>query len=257
MKKLLWFSLFLIILLPIDIVHAQNFSLGVRGGVSIPNLTAGGSESNPLNTGYSSRLGPDLAITGEIQISRLFSIEAMIEYSSQGGKKNGFQALAVPEEYIPMFPAGQLPPYLYADYKSEAKLNYLLVPILGKFSWKLAPQSPVKIYLDAGPFAGYLLSAKQETSGSSIIYADPQKQRPITPMAQSFDKNTDIADQLNKFNFGVSGNVGFSYRFNRSNIFIEGGGNYGFLNIQKGEKNGKNHTGAGTVGIGYAYLLGK
>lgn len=257
MKKLPIFCLILIILLPIDRLQAQNFTLGVRGGISIPNLTAGGSESNPLNTGYNSRFGPDVAITGELQISRVFSVEAMIEYSSQGGKKNGFQALTVPEEYIPGFPAGQVPPYLYADYKSEAKLNYLLVPILGKFSWKPGPQSPLKIYFDAGPFVGYLLSAKQLTSGSSIIYADPQKQSPLTPTPQSFDDKTDIANQLNKFNFGVSGNVGVGYHFNRSIVFIEGGGNYGFLNIQKGEKNGKNHTGAGTIGVGYGYLLGK
>jgi hypothetical protein len=257
MKKLLWFFLFFIFILPIDLLQAQNFILGARGGISIPNLTAGGSKSNPLNTGYSSRFGPDVALTGELKFSQHFSLETMIEYSSQGGKKNGFQALTVPEEYIPAFPAGQVPPYLYADYKSEAKLKYLLVPILGKFSWKLGPQSPLKGYLDAGPFAGYLLSAKQVTRGSSIIYADPQKQNPLTPTAQSFDDKTDIANQLNKFNFGVSGNVGLGYHFNRSVVFIEGGGNYGFLNIQKGEKNGKNHTGAGTVGIGYGYLLDK
>ena len=257
MKNPFLFSLLVIILFPIDFLQAQNFTLGVRGGISIPNLTAGGSESNPLNEGYSSRIGPDAAIFGEYHVNSLFSIGAKVEYSSQGGKKNGFQALAVPVEYVPMFPAGQVPPYLYADYESEAKLNYLLVPVYGKVSWKLGPNSPLKVYLDAGPFAGYLLSAKQVTSGTSMIYADPQKQNALTPTPQSFDKNTDISDQLNKFNFGVSGNLGVAYYFNRSNVFIEGGGNYGFLNIQKGEKNGKNHTGAGTVGIGYAYLLGK
>ncbi len=118
-----------------------------------------------------------------------------------------------------------MPPYLYADYKSEAKLNYLLIPVYAKASWKLGPQSPLRIYLLAGPFAGFLLDAKQVTSGSSIIYADPQKQMPLTPTVQSFDSTINITNQLNTFNFGVSGNVGFSYHFNRSNVFIEGGGN--------------------------------
>ncbi len=257
MKKLLVFFLFFIFLLPIDLVQAQSYTLGLRGGISIPNLTAAGSKSNPLNEGYSSRKGPDAAIFGEYHVSPFFSIGAMVEYSSQGGKKNGFQALTVPDEYIPGFPAGQVPPYLYADYKSEAKLNYLLVPVYGKVSWKLGTQSPFKIYLDAGPFAGFLLDAKQVTIGSSIIYADPQKQMPLTPTPQSFDSTINITDQLNTFNFGVSGNLGFSYHFGRSQIFIEGGGNYGFLNIQKGDKNGKNHTGAGTVGLGYGYMFGK
>ena len=257
MKKIRFVILLSVLVSASELLQAQDFTLGVRGALSIPNLTAGGSAVNPLNRGYSSRLGPDLAIFGEFQISPVFSIRPMIEYSSQGGKKDGFQAMTVPEEFVPMFPPGQVPPYLYADYKSEAKLNYLMIPVLGKFAWNLSGQSHIKVYADVGPFAGFLLSAKQVTSGSSIIYADEQKQQPLTPSSQSFDKSTDIKDQLNTFNVGVSGNLGFSYHFDRSSIFIEGGGNYGFLNIQKGDKNGKNNTGAGTIGIGYSYLLGK
>lgn len=232
-------------------LYAQNFSLGVRGGMSIPNLTAGGSESNPLNTGYKSRLGGDAAIFAEFQLTPVFSIQPMIEYSSQGGKKEGMQAFPTPKEYAPMFPQGA-PPYLYANFKSEAKLDYLLVPVLAKFGWDVH-NSPLRIYVDAGPFAGFLLSAHQATSGSSIIYADQQGQQQLSPGPQSFDDNNDIKNQLNTFNFGVAGNLGIAYHFNQSSIFLEGGGNFGFLNIQKGTENGKNQAGAGTVGIGYAY----
>lgn len=249
MKRISSFFLLIAAILLAHVVNAQTFDLGVRSGLSIPNLTAGGSQSNPLNTGYKSRFGPDEAIFGEYHFSSLFSIEAMIEYSSQGGKKSGMQAFPNPQ--------GNIPPYLYANFKSEAKLNYLLVPVLAKFGWNLSVHSPVRIYVDAGPFAGFLLSAHQVTSGSSMIYADPQGTQPVSPSAQPFDANNDIKNQLNTFNFGVSGNVGFAYHYNRSNIFIEGGGNYGFLNIQKGTENGKNQTGAGTVGIGYSYALGK
>lgn len=257
MKRIFSFLQIFAISILFNSVEAQDITVGVRGGLSIPNLSAGGSNVNPLNSGYSSRLGPDLSIFAEYHISSLFSIEPMVEYSSQGGKKNGFQALTVPDEFAAMFPAGQVPPYLYANYKSEAKLNYLLVPILGKFSWKLGSQSPLKVYVDAGPFFGFLLSAKQVTEGSSIIYADAQMQMPLTSSAQSFDDVSDIKNQLNTFNFGVSGNVGINYQFKRNNVFIEGGGNYGLLNIQKGTANGKNQTGAGTIGIGYGYKIGK
>lgn len=247
MKKSIPCLFFLVIVLSVDVVHAQNFTLGLRGGISIPNLSAGGAEKNPLNTGYSSRLGPDLAIYGEYKISYLFSIEPMIEYSSQGGKKDGLQAFPNP--------MGSTPPYLYANFKSEAKLNYLLVPVLAKFGWNLSSHSPVRFYFDAGPFAGFLLSAHQVTSGSSMIYADPQGTIPASPSAQPFDANNNIKDQLNTFNFGVSGNLGFAYHFAKSNVFIEGGGNYGLLNIQKGTANGKNQTGAGTVAVGYGYTF--
>lgn len=240
-----------------NISDGQNLTLGARGGISIPNLSAKASENNPLNTGYKSRLGPDAGIFAEYHLTSLFSIEAMLEYSSQGGKKDGMQAFPTPPEIAGMFPQGTAPQYLYANYKSEAKMNYLLIPVLAKFGRNLTSNSPIRIYIDAGPFAGFLLSARQVTSGSSLIYADEKGQRPFPAPAQSFDANNDIKNQLNTFNFGVSGNIGIAYNFTRSNIFLEGGGNYGFLNIQKGTANGKNNTGAGTVDIGYAYTFGK
>jgi hypothetical protein len=53
--------------------------VGFRGGISIPNLTAGGNPI-PLNTGYSSRRGPDIGIFSEFIISPSFSLQPMIEY---------------------------------------------------------------------------------------------------------------------------------------------------------------------------------
>ncbi len=49
---------------------------------------------------------------------------------------------------------------------------------------------------------------------------------------------------------------GLTYHFSRSNIFIEGGGNHGFLKFKKGTVNGKNQTGTGTVVPGYGYTFG-
>lgn len=84
----------------------------------------------------------------------------MIEYSSQGGKKNGFQAMSVPANMLPLFPPGQAPLYLYADYKSEAKLNYLMVPLLAKVGWQLGrSQYGLRFYIDAGPVENQKLFA--------------------------------------------------------------------------------------------------
>jgi hypothetical protein len=43
---------------------AQQVTVGIKGGFSIPNLTAGNT-TNPLNTGYSSRFGADYGVYGE------------------------------------------------------------------------------------------------------------------------------------------------------------------------------------------------
>jgi hypothetical protein len=236
--------------------HAQNFSLGVRGGISIPNLTAGSGNQNPLNTGYSSRLGPDAGIFAEFKFSNLFSLQPMVEYSSQGGKKDGMQAFTTPDALTAMYPAGQAPQYLYANYNSEAKLNYLMIPILAKFGWDFK-NSPLRIYVDAGPFVGFLLSAHQVTSGESQFYTDPSGQQALPIGPQSFNNTQNIKDQLHTTNLGVEGNIGLNYRLGLSSIFIEGGGNYGFLNIQKGNANGKNNTGAALAALGYSYSFGK
>ncbi len=232
-------------------VKAQNTWIGVRGGISIPNLTAGGTQT-PINTGYSSRLGPDFGILVQFEITKLFSIQPMVEYSSQGGKKSGLQALTVPSDLVPMFPPNQTPAYLYANYKSEAKLNYLMIPILAKFGWNIS-QSPFRIYIDAGPFVSFLLTAKQITRGKSEFFTDAAGQMPLPIGVQLLDNTENIKDQIHKTNLGVEGNVGLSYQVNKNRIFIEGGGNYGFLNIQKGNENGKNNSGAATANLGYAY----
>ncbi|PSL46221.1 outer membrane protein with beta-barrel domain [Chitinophaga niastensis] len=253
------FKWFLPALFTIICIQAKaQVDVGVRGGLSIPNLTAGGKENNPLNTGYSSRLGPDFGAFVEYHVSHLFSIQGMIDYSSQGGKKSGLQAFPFPPAMAGQLPQGMpAPTYLYANFKSEAKLNYLMVPILAKFGWDLGHASPLRLYVDAGPFFGFLVSAKQVTSGSSLFYLDAEGKQPITQSPQSLDNTTDIKNQLNTFNFGVSGNVGLAYHFSRNQVFVEAGGNYGFLNIQKGSNNGKNNTGAATVSLGYAYRIRK
>lgn len=243
-------------------LSAQNFSLGVKGGLSIPNLTGGG-DATPLSEGYMSRTGPDFSIFGEYRISKLVSVSLGLEYSSQGGKKDKKDKNGNPQAFVDpqltqlLANYGMDVHYFYADYKSVAKMNYLLVPVLAKFSWKLSNSRPLKFYFAVGPFAGLLLNAHQETSGSSIIYRN--KDRATLPLpgfdvAQSFDAKIDIKDELRDFNFGINGFVGFSYGLSSTNsLFVEGGGNYGFISIQKDPDNGKNCTGAGVVSLGYAH----
>jgi hypothetical protein len=243
-KRLYYFIPVLLLCFFINSVQAQqNVFIGVKGGISIPNLTAGSGNQNPLSNGYSSRLGADFGVLAEFPINKWFSIQPEIDYSQQGGKHDGLQA----------FPNPQPPPtYLYANYNSTAKLNYLLVPVMGRFNFHLADK--LKLYVNAGVFAGFLLSAKTVASGSSTIYADPAGQEPIGGPEQ-FDSTQDIKSSVNTFNFGVIGAVGLSYAIGQGKIFVEGGGNYGFINIQKYATDGTNYTGAATIHVGYEYAL--
>ena len=250
-------GLFFILFVSTALAQNPKNYLGIKAGISIPNLSAKGSQQNPVNTGYTSRLGPDFAIFFETAITKTFSFSPGIEFSSQGGKKDGFQAFTTPDNYAAFFPPGQVPPYLYASYNSEAKMNYLMLNALAKFNWPYNLKSPFSIYIDIGPFGAYLVSAHQVTSGSSVIYADQERQQPLTPGPQSFDNKQDIKSDLHKGNFGMEGDFGMALSFKKGRVFLEGGANYGFLNIQKGTENGKNQTGAATIRAGYAYGFGK
>lgn len=235
-------------------LQAQNFSLGVKCGLNIPRLTAGKSD-NPINKDYESRFGPTFGVYGECHYSDFISFYLGMEYSSQGGQKDKYQAFYPTGDLIPVAQSLGVS-YLYADFMSVARLNYMLVPVLAKFNWSHFTSLPVKIYTSVGPFFGLLLNAKQVTSGSGIIYADENRTIQITPQPVSFDNTQDIKDELYKFNCGFYGIVGVGYDLSpKSSVFIEGGGNYGFTPLQKEDGNGRNYAGAGSVTLGFALNL--
>ena len=131
-------------------------------------------------------------------------------------------------------------------------------------------QSHWRIYAAIGPSAGLLLNAHQvQTGGIQNVYydkagaqpvqvlADPDDPTSIVSLQADFDTTVNIKPDIHKFNFGIEGNVGIAYKFKRSSVFLEGGGNYGLLNIQKNAADGKNHSGAATIMIGYSLSLGK
>lgn len=250
MKKYIFIIIFIS---AAGVINAQrNLEIAFKPGVSIPNLSSAGSD-NPVSSGYRSQGYQDAALHAECKISRYFSIQPQLEYSIQGGRKKGMQAFVIPDETAQQFPAGQAPTYLYADYKSETKMPYFILPILVKYH--LNPKSKWDVYIAAGPFASYLLGAKNRTSGSSIIYLDENKTQPLGPQPQSFDNEENIVNDLHRFNTGITGHMGLGRKIISGSIFLEVGGNYGFIVIQKNSANGRNRTGAAVISLGYQYEL--
>ena len=234
-----------------NLLAQKKIELGFKAGLSVPNLTAGNSD-NPINTGYSSRTGGAFAFHAEFHLSKRFSIQPELQYCAEGGKKNGNQAFSVPDEYAGFFPPDEVPQYLYADYKSTAKFNYLVLPVLAKYHF--LQKNNWDLYGAAGPFISFLVYAKNVTSGTSSVYLDPGHRQALTE-DRSFDHTEDIKNQLHKVNTGILGHIGVARHFGKHSIFIEGGGNYGFINIQKGTVNGKNKTGAAVIQLGYALVI--
>lgn len=255
---------FAILLFTIEVFAQKSpISIGVRGGISIPNLSS--RSDNPVSRGYSSKLGLDVAVYAEFPLTPTFSLEPALQYSEQGGKKNGRQAFPVPA-----FEEITGSPTIYADVKSKASLNYLMLPLLAKWGWDFgglppsndsSQQNHFRVYVQVGPFLGYMMSAHQKLSNTKtgIYLSDDDDAENILGEGVTLDfadfTNTNINtyDDLHSFNVGFIGGVGLAYHFGKNAIFVEGGGSYGLLNVQKDtENNGKNNTGAAYVGLGFS-----
>jgi hypothetical protein len=233
---------------------ASDFTLGAFAGFNIPQLTGGGG--NPLSENWTSRQGGAYGVTFTWNTGARFAWRADILYSSEGGQRNGMQALAA-ASINPQVPAGT---YFYANYNNESVLNYLEVPIMAKYFFSLSRSS--RLYVDFGPYVGFLLNAKQITGGSSIVYADAGGTQPVSinpqtgqPMQVPFDANTNITDQINKINYGLTGGIGFTQRAGFGFVILDVRGAYGLTTIQHNPENGDNHIGNLLVSLGYSIPL--
>jgi hypothetical protein len=275
----------------INSIDAQSVNLGIRGGLAIPNIVSG--NDNPLSAGYSSRFAGGGGIFTEAEINDIFSLRFGVEYSGQGGKRNGIQAMSanqlimdmatrmganITEETAAML--GQMATYMpstfYADVNNTAKFDYLMLPLSLQAS-KNPGSGPYRVYVNAGPFVSFLMSGEQASKGLSKLYAGADKTATLwttvpsdiqsliadgaPELAHILENGTEfgtsvITGEIRPVNFGIHGNIGLSYQFgNNSRLFIEAGGNYGLIRIQKNKANGNNRIGSANIMIGYSFKV--
>jgi hypothetical protein len=226
--------------------QAGTMIVGLHAGSSIPNLRDNGD--NDLSSGYSSRVAPFFGAFAEKSYSPAFSLRAELNYAAQGGKREGMQPLQDTSQF-PVPPGTTL----YANFKTVAKLDYLEIPILARYHFGGVPG----LFVNGGPYAGILLSAKTETSGSSQVFLDPQGQNPADPNTYPFDATTDNKSDLNTFNWGVQAGAGYTHAIGSGTASLEVRGGLGLMNIQKDSADGKNSTGVLVIAAGYGWNVGQ
>jgi hypothetical protein len=225
-----------------------KFTLGILGGLNIPQLSGG--NNNEMSRDYTSRLGEAFGLTASYSLGSNFYLRADALYSSEGGKRNGIQAIDA-SSFNPQAPAGT---YLYADFDNESILNYFEVPIMVKYSIAIGGSS--KFYIDFGPYVGFLLNAKEKTSGTSIIYEDRAETMPLPMLpAQSFNATVTTTSSINPVNFGLTGGIGFTQTVGFGDIFLDVRGAYGLTTVQKNTQDGSSHTGNLLIALGYSIPL--
>jgi Outer membrane protein beta-barrel domain len=255
MRTMIKFSLPFMIALFLSPINYSQVLIGLQGGLSIPSIGGG---TNELSEGYTSRRAPNFGIFMDIPLNRNFSIQTAINYNGQGGQRNGLQPIT--NTSLPPNPNGQ---YYYADFNNVSILNYLEIPVLLKYTWG---GDKLKFQGNFGPYFGFLLNAKEETSGTSLIYTDkngtplmvpvpPDYQQYVQAPPQSFDATTNIFDSIHNFNFGAAGGIGIIFPFGQvQQLNLDIRFTYGFTNIQVYPEDGKNHTGSLVISLGYSLL---
>jgi hypothetical protein len=253
MKKVLCGMLLVFIFVSGRVAGANDLWIGVRGGVSIPHLTEGGNE---ISRDYASIRAPNFALVGEYFFTERLSLLVELAYSGQGGERTGMQPITQLPEEVLQLPPGQ---YAYADFDNRCNLDYLEIPVMAKYQRELFDNW--YYYVEGGLYFGFLVSAVQDTSGRSVIYADSNRTAmpgaPSFPV--SFNARTDVREDINELNFGVTAGVGLAYMINKMNqVYLDIRGEYGLTSIQKDtETNGDSNTGAAILSLGYKGIFGR
>jgi len=261
-------------------------------------------KSTPVSDGYDGRLVPGWGIFTELKYNPTVSFRFGVEYSGLGGKKDGMQAMplmrlvtemgnsigmGITEQQLLALGvfANSMPPYYYANLETTAKFDYVTIPLLAQFGWDIGT-SPWRIYVNAGPFASFMLSGKQVFKGTSELFVDSGKGTlsdtwnntwnfmqvapgipaeiisAVGEMNPVIEKKlnesvtsgeTNITGEMKSTNFGITGNVGIRYQRNRNFFFLEVGSNYGFITVRENDANGSNRLSAASVMVGYAVSL--
>lgn len=150
---------------------AGHVSIGIKGGVNVYNI------HNDNSTTYDSKVGFNLGVLGHIHVTKHFAIQPEIEYSAQGAKST--------------------------TGNGSIKLNYVNVPVLFQYMWDNG------FRLQAGPQAGFLVSAKSKINDNSV----------------------DIKNNYKPLDLGVS--FGAGYIHPTTGIGIDARYNLGLSNINK------------------------
>jgi Outer membrane protein beta-barrel domain len=244
-----------LILISSGFFYAGEIRIGAHGGISIPDIR--GDRDDPFTGGFTSRQGPFFGVFAEMGLSEHFSLAAELNYTSQGGKRDGLQIITPS-----LLPSGLLLPpgtVVYADFRNESILDYVEVPLLGR----LALGNKVRCFVNAGPYVGFLVRARALTEGKSFFYLDRNRILPVIippaakPLEVDMTADTDVKNSLKRTNFGVSGGAGVMIPLGPGEVVIDARFQLGLTVVQKDiEKTGEGRTGAFIISAGYSLPLG-
>ena len=187
---------------------------GLKAGVNLPKYKFDSDDSS-----YETETNTNFHITGyaDIPFSEGFSFQPGLSLQGKGGK--------------------------ISDNLGEVKDNTMSIEIPVNFVGHI-PAGPGSFYIGAGPYVGFNISGKRETTGTIFGVADGERDL-------NFGNNSD--DDLKPVDFGLNGLVGYQFS---SGFNIGAGYGLGLSNLYPGsdpDDNGKINNRVLSFSVGFAF----
>lgn len=209
MKKVLFAA---IAVMAFGAVNAQEIKFGAKAGLNIATLNGDVEDAKSL-------IGAHLGAFAEIKITDKFAFQPELLYSMQGAKS----------EY------SESGSGFSSNYEEKYKFGYLNLPLMAKYF------ATEKLFIEAGPQIGFLMSAKYEFKETETFMGD----------TVTFSGEDDIKDNLKSIDFGF--NFGFGYEFTQ-NVFASARYNVGLSDINDQEgSDAKIQNGVLQFSVGYKF----
>jgi hypothetical protein len=203
MKKLsIVIAVFLLVFLTLPTMGQPQ--LGIVAGVNLANASIDPSEGANL----SNRTGFAVGAVAVFPLSPMLAIQLEPTYMQKGA---GYDVQTeIYDEENNQFIEGKVEGTLKADY--------IDIPVLVKLSFG---ESTTKPYIMAGPYLGFLLSAKN-------IF---DKFTPTGGSAITIDEEQDIKDETKSTDFGLNFGAGVSFPMGNNTLMLEAMYSLGLSNI--------------------------
>ena len=218
MKKVL---LSAVAILAFGFANAQDIKYGAKVGLNVATLNGDVEDAKSL-------IGAHLGGFAEIKLSDKFAFQPELLYSMQGAKtESSYSETDFGYTYI-------------ETEETKLKLGYLNLPLMAKYF------ATDKLYLEAGPQIGFLVSAKYDSDYSYVVIDDSDGS---IFDSESDSTSGDYKDFVKSVDFGF--NVGLGYEFTE-NMFAGARYNLGLSDIN--DVNGSNDKiGNGVFQLSFGY----
>lgn len=198
----------------------------------------------------------ELGVSGGLNMSQM-DIQPSVRQKYLQGINGGISLRYTSEKYFNMICAAQLEVNFSQrgweeDFDDETgnsykrTLNYIEVPFLAHLAFGKEPRG-LQIFINLGPQIGFFIGDNEEYIGSWNVSERPSSSQPI------YGKSVE-----NKFEYGITGGLGFELKTKAGNFFIEGRYYYGLSDIfgnSKTDDYGRSANTTITARAGYSFPI--